>query len=405
METRYEPLLSVIVPIYNTKPYLDRCIESILNQTYKKLDVILVDDGSTDGSGDVCDKYAVSDKRIRTLHKKNEGRTEARKAGVLLAKGDVVTFVDSDDWLEKDIYAQMMEVFVRTDCDFISAGIVRDYDISGKTEIAYDHYPEGVYSELDAEIYPSMLWDYRANDYGILHNLVTKLFKKKLLLPVLCGTDPGIFYGEDCLICCRYCLASESVYILHRAGYHYNIRPGSTCRSSDPALAKNAYLLYQGLKNEFVEYKEPYILMRQLKRYMLEIEKHNLQMLFDINLDALGQWKFDYDMSIFDAKYILYGAGACGQALYRFLERNGKTKNLAAWVDKYPEGKAERCLCEIVGINDIHNYQFEFFIIAVKENILLEAIRKDLMENYNITGDKIVWKQVTEDSIFSDVVF
>lgn len=405
MRAKNDIILSVIVPIYNTKSFLSRCIESILEQTYKNLDIILVDDGSTDGSGAVCDKYAVLDKRIRVVHKENEGRTEARKTGVLLAKGDVVTFVDSDDWLEKDIYAQMMEAFVQTDCDFMSAGIVRDYDISGKAEIAYDHYQEGVYSELDAEIYPSMLWDYRANDYGILHNLVTKLFKKELLLPVLYGTDPGIFYGEDCLICCRYCLASESVYILHRAGYHYNIRPGSTCQSADPLLIKNAYLLYQELKNEFMKYRDSYTLMRQLKRYMLEIEKHNLQMLFDINLDVLGQWKFDYDMFIFDAKYILYGAGACGQALYRFLERNGKTKNLTAWVDKYPEGKAERCLHEIVGINDIHNYQFEFLIIAVKENILSEAIRKDLMENYNITGDKIVWKQVTEDSIFSDVVF
>lgn len=405
VKTENDNVLSVVVPIYNTENSLPRCIESILAQTYKNLDVILIDDGSTDGSGAVCDKYAVLDNRIRTVHQKNKGRTEARKTGVLLAKGDVVTFVDSDDWLEKDIYAQMMETFVQSKCDLLSAGIIRDYEVRGKAEVVYDHYPEGFYYELDAKIYPSMLWDYYANDYGILHNLVTKLFKKKMLLDILCEVDSEIFYGEDCLICCKYCLASKSIYILHKAGYHYNIHPGSTCWMADPALVRNAYLLYMGLKNEFAKYQNPYMLMRQLKRYILEVEKHSLQMLFDINLDALGKWKFDYDMSVFDSNYILYGAGACGQALYRFLEQNGKTKNLTAWIDKHPEGKAELCLHEIVGINDICNCQYEFLIIAVKEKGLSETIRKDLTGNYHIDANKIVWKQVTEESIFGDIVF
>ena len=398
-------MLSVIVPIYNTEQYLSRCIESILGQTYENLDVILIDDGSTDNSVMICDKYAGLDKRIRVLHQKNRGRTEARKTGVFLAKGDIITFVDSDDWLEKDVYEQMINVFIKTGCDLVSAGIIRDYRIREKTEIAFDQYPEGIYVELDDKIYPDMLWNYQVNGLGILHNLCTKLFKKEILLNILCEIDQEIFYGEDCLICCMYCLRSKSVYILHKAGYHYYIHPESTCWTANPELTKNAYLLYTELKKEFMRYKNPYILMRQLKRYVLEIEKHNLQMLFDINLDAAGKWEFDYDMSIFETDYILYGAGACGQALFRFLKVHGKTNNLVAWADKYPQKKLDLCLHEIIGINDIKNYKYKFLVIAVKENDLSEAIRKDLIENHQIDENKIIWKQVLESSIFDNIVF
>ncbi len=405
MSVKNDNILSVIVPVYNAENTLIRCIESILAQTYKNLDIILVDDGSTDNSGDICDKYTVLDKRVKSIHQKNRGRTEARKTGVLLAKGDIVTFVDSDDWLEKDIYAHMMKLFVQSECDWLSSGIIRDYEVSGKTETAYDNYSEGIYKKLDTEIYPSMLWDYSANAYGILHNLVTKLFKKEKLLKILCEVDSEIFYGEDCLICCKYCLASETINILHKAGYHYNIHPGSTCWRAEPELVRNVYLLYKELKNEFMKYHEPNILMRQLKRYIFEIEKHNMKMLFGINLDSFGIWEFDYNMSIFDTNYIIYGAGACGQALYRFLEKNGKTKKLVAWIDKYPQGKEELCLHEIVGISDIKNYQYEYLIIAVKESVLSEIIQKDLIENYHVGKSKIIWKQITEKSVFNNIVF
>ena len=95
-------LLSVVVPVYNVEKYLDRCIKSIINQTYKNLEIILVDDGSVDTSGKICDKYAFKDKRINVIHKENEGLSEARNTGVKLSKGNYITFVDSDDILMKE---------------------------------------------------------------------------------------------------------------------------------------------------------------------------------------------------------------------------------------------------------------------------------------------------------------
>ena len=96
-----EELISVIVPVYNVEKYLNRCVESIMNQTYKNLQIILIDDGSNDRSGKICDEYAEKDKRIEVIHKENAGVSAARNKGLDKAKGEWITFVDADDWIEK----------------------------------------------------------------------------------------------------------------------------------------------------------------------------------------------------------------------------------------------------------------------------------------------------------------
>ena len=103
-------LISIIVPVYNVEPYLNKCLDSIVNQTYKKLEIILIDDGSTDNSGLICDEYASKDNRIIVVHQKNKGLSAARNVGLNIAKGDYIAFVDSDDFIEKDMYFTMYNV-------------------------------------------------------------------------------------------------------------------------------------------------------------------------------------------------------------------------------------------------------------------------------------------------------
>ena len=102
MEIIIDKLISIIIPVYNVEMYLERCIESVVNQTYRNLQIILVDDGSTDTSGILCDNYADGDKRIRVIHKDNGGLSDARNAGIDVATGKYIMFVDSDDWIRKD---------------------------------------------------------------------------------------------------------------------------------------------------------------------------------------------------------------------------------------------------------------------------------------------------------------
>lgn len=112
-----EPLISVIVPVYNVERYLGACVESILAQTYRNIELILVDDGSKDSSGDMCDAVAAKDSRVHVIHQKNAGQAAARNAGIDYAHGEYVGFVDSDDWLETDMYASMLHNMLEHDAD------------------------------------------------------------------------------------------------------------------------------------------------------------------------------------------------------------------------------------------------------------------------------------------------
>ena len=154
------PLLSVIVPIYNVEDYLNECIESIIKQTYKDLEIILVDDGSTDKSGIICDEYVKKDGRICVIHKTNKGLLEARLTGVEKAKGKYITFVDSDDWIVENMYEDLLRTLETSNAEIVICGIYRYWN---ESEIAYDIpcLDERVYKRRDIErkIIPFMLWN------------------------------------------------------------------------------------------------------------------------------------------------------------------------------------------------------------------------------------------------------
>ena len=138
------PLISVIVPIYNVEKYLDRCVESIVNQTYKNLEIILVDDGSPDNCGAICDSWAEKDSRIKVIHKENGGGAQARNVGIEIAKGDFIAFADSDDFLLPDMYSSLVDVLNKYACDIAEcgyyqgeSGIISDIDDKNNV-IIYD---------------------------------------------------------------------------------------------------------------------------------------------------------------------------------------------------------------------------------------------------------------------------
>ena len=127
--------ISVIVPIYNVEQYLRRCIDSIINQTYKNLEIILVDDGSPDNCGQICDDYAKKDTRIKVIHKKNGGLSDARNVGLEVCTGDYISFVDSDDWIELNTYEIMMKSMNEYNADMVVSNI--NYVYKDKVESKY----------------------------------------------------------------------------------------------------------------------------------------------------------------------------------------------------------------------------------------------------------------------------
>lgn len=127
------PLISVIVPVYNAGKYFNKCIESIVNQTYKNLEIIIVNDGSTDGTSAKCDDWAKKDSRIKVIHKTNGGAASARNTGLDNAKGDYIAFVDADDYLDLDMYEIMLNEIIEYNADAARCGVVRESD-DGTTE-------------------------------------------------------------------------------------------------------------------------------------------------------------------------------------------------------------------------------------------------------------------------------
>lgn len=129
-----QPLISVIVPVYNVEPYINKCIDSILSQTYKNLEVILVDDGSPDNCPKICDDYASIDNRVKVIHQKNAGQSIARNNALDICTGEYIAFVDSDDWIEPDAYEKIMEIMQRQDLDivFCMANIIKNDSVVGQ---------------------------------------------------------------------------------------------------------------------------------------------------------------------------------------------------------------------------------------------------------------------------------
>ena len=174
IETMEQPLITVAVTVYNIKDYLKRSIESVCNQTYKNLEILLVDDGSTDGSELVCDEYAARDSRIRVIHKKNGGPSEARNIAIEQAKGEYVAFVDGDDWIEKDMYANMYLALQKGNADLavcaykqVSASHIQD---SSDDTILYFDKGEALESFIKEE-----------EEVRIQNAAWNKLFHKELL--------------------------------------------------------------------------------------------------------------------------------------------------------------------------------------------------------------------------------
>lgn len=127
IETK-ELLISIIVPIYNVEKYLHKCVDSLIGQTLKDIEIILVDDGSTDKSGEICDEYRLKDNRIKVIHKKNGGLSDARNAGIDIAKGDYITFLDSDDWIELNMYEKLYKYIKQENADIAQCSYQEVYN-------------------------------------------------------------------------------------------------------------------------------------------------------------------------------------------------------------------------------------------------------------------------------------
>ena len=178
-----ENLISVIVPIYNVAPYLHECIDSIINQTYKNLEIILVDDGSSDGSEKICDEYAKNDNRIIVIHQQNKGLVCARKAGLKIATGEYIAYVDGDDWIEIQMYEYLLNKILEMDADFIDSGCIKQDKDKKISYLPKRESSKIINLDIDIryKIIKNLLIDNISDSYYITPSIWAKLIKKNIL--------------------------------------------------------------------------------------------------------------------------------------------------------------------------------------------------------------------------------
>lgn len=218
-----QPLISVIVPVYKAEAYLERCVRSILNQTYHNLEIILVDDGSPDRCGEMCDAFLQEDSRIRVFHKKNGGQSSARNMGLDRMHGEYVAFVDSDGWIENEMYEHLYWLIVTHNSQIACCGIQNDFP-DGRKTYYYPAYPKDttirVYEKMDA------LREILSNT-RITYSPCDKLYHKRIF-DHLRMTEGRIY--EDMEILPKCVEQAERVVYDPRPLYHYIMTPESTIR-------------------------------------------------------------------------------------------------------------------------------------------------------------------------------
>ena len=229
-----EELITVIVPIYKVEKYLNRCIDSIINQTYNNLEIILVDDGSPDNCGKICDKYAKKDKRVKVIHKKNGGLSDARNTGIDIAKGKYIAFVDSDDFIAPNMYEVLYKNIKKEDADI---SIANYYKFENEEEISDDTQEEKITIYTRDEMYENMY-----NDYLGTVVAWNKLYKKSLFNEIRYPVGKII---EDSAIIHYLIYTSEKIVITNLQLYFYFQRQTSIMNTPQINLLDELDFLYE----------------------------------------------------------------------------------------------------------------------------------------------------------------
>ena len=381
-------LLSVIVPVYNAQEFLPDCIESILSQTYQNIQVVLVDDGSTDSSGKICDSYQKKDSRIRVIHKENEGPIQTRRAGGAASDGDYVTFVDSDDWIAPDMYETLMKETERA--EVVISGIFRFFH-KGCVIEEMPLCEEGFYDRerIKKDLIPFMLFSRRRGRNELDPSLCTKIFRKEKLMAHLEEmTALDIHYGEDVALFYPLMLETHSVSVIHHCYYYHQKR----AKETDTPYIKDAdffhklHSLYQYLQKKFSDGRYKDQLFIQLDHFYMRAI--GLKQMYYADYKQSEPDIFPYWSIEKGAKIALYGAGNLGKQ-YFWQNQEYRFADIVVWADQNYKRLGNQ-MEQIVSPERLCCEEFDYVLIAVK-NIETAAEIRDSLIQKGIVKEKIIW--------------
>lgn len=400
--------ISIVVPVYNVQDYLKKCIESIMKQSYKNMEIILVDDGSTDGSPEICDFYESIDRRIVVIHKKNGGVTSARKAGVGAATGDYVLSVDGDDWIETDRIEELVtRGILPAKADMVyMAGYKKDDEEC--SQISYCDVEEKTYYDCDIEKHFFPLYcgvGEELFNIKVLLSMDMWAVRRELIQDKIRIIDDRILMGEDdfCVGCCI--LSAKCITVIRQSGYHYIQRNSSIMHISkdyDVHYIESANILYHQLK----QYLEDHTIYFKETRMCL------------VNSFIMETIIAHYDMFLKKHKYylypfadvrkgsviIVYGAGAFGHAIVKCIA-NAKEYHVALWVDQNIR-KTVLADVTISSVKEIKSVDYDYIVVAIMSSDTSKKV-KEILVNMGISEKKIARINpgvITEDALPDEIL-
>lgn len=371
--------LSVIIPVYNTEKYLRRCLDSILAQIRLPEEIICVNDGSTDGSVEILKEYALRYSIVRVINQENKGRIVARRVGVENANSEYISFVDSDDFIEQDMFSCLMEPVAEDDVDLITSGFVRDY---GDSEVIENEgITKGIYEGIDYNkvVLSNLISTQEFYRYNILGSVCTKIFKKNLLSDGFKRIDSKLTIGEDDAVCYTVLFSSDKVYVSGESKYHYCIRNDSTSAALDRNNEEQLGVLMEYLKPLFLSNEKRVPNIRDQYK-MFEI----FMRLFDNPKNVLkydGEKVFPLGEIDLGESILLYGAGSLCKDIKTWMKSMGF--KVVGIVDKNSEDDG------IIKSTDILKIGFDKVVITAINATVISSIINDLRSS-GVQNEKIL---------------
>lgn len=384
-------LVSVIIPVYNAEEYLDNCINSVLQQTYNNLQIILIDDGSTDKSGLICDKYSSIDSRIQVIHSKNEGSVSSRKKGLAIAKGEYVGFVDSDDYINKDLFSVLVNVMNETDSDFVHSGY---YEVNGESTVRKNVFPYKVYEIKNKDEAIKLLKELFLNLKGqktMSSSIWSKIFKKDLICKCFSMLDNSQQIGEDGLNLCRCIMESKRFTTIPECAYYYVIRNNSLSHIDN----EGSFIKHISFCDNFIDIMKEYEIDTSLKNEMFEFCKSTLLPIIKRGQTEpciVKQYYFPNINKLKGKRIIIYGAGMVGQDVFRQIKGINEIK-IVCWVDKKFSGNSVRDGVSCLKPGNLLEQEYDNVLIALEDENMAETVKNEL-KDLGIDEKNIIWEKI-----------
>lgn len=368
--------VSVIVPIFNSEQYLDRCLKSIINQTMKDIEIICVNDGSTDNSLNIIEGFARDDSRIVVINKENGGLVSARKAGVSAAQGDYIGYVDSDDWIDVDMYQSLYDVAVKSSADMVTSGYILE---GNYRTVHFDNVDEGLYEGVGVNyLRDNFIYYLPKRQTGIRGSLWCKLFKRDILLSVQNDVPNDISFAEDKVCLIHFSLHAKSIYVNHFAKYHWCINSDSMTHKGDSYYLAKVSKVYNYLIELYNHDNFTEIMKKHTELYMYELitlgmnryiglSNKNMVRIDPIWMNTIPQ----------NASILIYGGGELGDQYKRQLSNMRKDVTIV-----------KDCGFEMPAYDDFAGC--DLAVIGIKNEGKAMEVKTAMME-IGIPEDRILW--------------